>query len=485
MKYISGQDRSQIQIECIDDFVDADSEVRIIDKIVDYMDTELLGFKIGSNDTVGRPMFDPKDMLKLYIYGYFNGIRSSRKLSRQSVINREVIWLINGLQPKYRVIADFRKDNIDALNKVFEHFVVYCLELGLYGKELIAIDGTKIEASASKRKHYSTNKLSKMKEVALSRISEYMHDLERNDSSDDEDGTGFKKEEIENAIKSLQNKIVEYSQLEKELSDSETNEINLTDPDAKTVKFGANQGTDVGYNVQAAVDSKNKLIATFDVINNSTDHGQLYNMSKRAKSIFDVETIESLADKGYFDSGDLKDCEENKIICYVSKPKYQNSTGNPIYFFDKFTYIQQDNTYICPGGQKLFCITKKPGAKERSYENKGACSKCKNKKECTTAKGARRILRRENAEFAELVSKRTNENKAKYSRRQEIIEHVFGTLKRSMNFTHFLLRGFKKVNGEVSLSFFCYNLKRVISILGVRNFLRDMKYKSKKLKVAT
>lgn len=484
MNYILGKDRNQVRIECIDDFVDADSEVRVIDKIVDYMDIELLGFKIGSNDAVGRPMFDPKDMLKLFIYGYFNGIRSSRRLAKQSRINREVIWLINGLQPKYRVIADFRKDNIAALSKVFERFVEYCLELGLYGKELVAVDGTKIEASASKRKHYSTNKLTKMKEIATSKISEYMHDLEINDSSDDEDDKKLKREEIENAIKALDDKIAEYDQLEKELVDCETNEINLTDPDAKTVKFGAHQGTDVGYNVQAAVDSKNKLIAAFDVINNSTDHGQLYNMSEKAKSIFEVETIESLADKGYFDTADLKECEENNIVCYVAKPKFQNSTGNPIYFSDKFKYNPQDNTYTCPEGQELLCITKKSDAKEKVYENKEACSKCPNKKECTTAKGARRIIRKENAAIAELVSTRTNENKAKYSRRQEIVEHVFGTLKRSMNFTHFLLRGFKKVSGEVSIAFFCYNLKRVINILGVGKFLGCLYNANKNIMIA-
>jgi transposase len=155
VNYILGSNRTQIRIECFEDYVGADNEVRIIDKIIDALDIQSLGIKVGNNDIVERPMFDPKDMLKLFVYGYFNGIRSSRKLAKQARINREVIWLINGLHPKYRVIADFRKDNIAALTKVFESFVNYCIELGLYGKELIAVDGTKLEASASKRKHYS------------------------------------------------------------------------------------------------------------------------------------------------------------------------------------------------------------------------------------------------------------------------------------------------------------------------------------------
>lgn len=315
MNYISGEDRTQVRIECPEDYVDADSEVRVIDKIIDVLDIESLGFKIGNNDIIGRPMFNPKDMLKLFVYGYFNGIRSSRKLAKQAKINREVIWLINGLEPKYRVIADFRKDNIDALTKVFESFVQYCIELGLYGKELIAVDGTKLEASASKRKHYSKNKINKMKELAQSKINEYMHDLEVNDSSEDNEEINLKKEEMHNAMQRLECKLQEYAELEKTLEESGINEINFTDPDAKTVKFGAHQGTDVGYNIQAAVDAKNNLITTFEVTNKSEDQGQLYKMSSKAKSIFDVESIESLADKGYFEPSDLKECE--KTILFV------------------------------------------------------------------------------------------------------------------------------------------------------------------------
>ncbi|WP_138205961.1 transposase, partial [Haloimpatiens lingqiaonensis] len=173
MNYIHGDDRKQTKIEIMEDYVDNDSEVRIIDKIIDVMNIESMGFKVGNNDEVGRPKFNPKDLLKLYIYGYFYGVRSSRKLAKQCLINREVIWLIKGIKPKYRVIADFRKENVEALENVFKKFFNYCIELGLYGKELIVIDGTKVEASASKRKNYSLNKLSKMKEITQNKIEEY------------------------------------------------------------------------------------------------------------------------------------------------------------------------------------------------------------------------------------------------------------------------------------------------------------------------
>jgi transposase len=252
MKYIMGKNRTQVQIESIEDYVEADSEVRVIDKVADVLDIESLGFKIGNNDTSGRPMFHTRHMLKLLIYGYFNDIRSSRKLAKQTKINREVIWLINGVEPKYRVIADFRKDNIDSLTKVFESFVDFCIKLGLYGKELVAADGTKLEASASKRKHYSKNKLSKMKEIAKVKITEYLHDLEKNDMTDDKNDIKLEKQKIEKAIKELESKINEYDELEKDLEDQGVNEVNLSDSDAKTVKFEAHQGTDVGYNVQTA-----------------------------------------------------------------------------------------------------------------------------------------------------------------------------------------------------------------------------------------
>ena len=475
MNYIIGEDRTQMKIESIDSYVNENNEVRVIDKIVDVMDIESLGFNIGKNDTAGRPKFNPRDILKLYIYGYFNGIRSSRKLAKQCAINKEVIWLIKGLAPKYRVIADFRKDNSDAFEAVFKSFVNYCIELDLYGKELIAVDGTKLEASASKRKHYSKNKLAKMKELAQSKILEYLHDIDINDNNDAEIiSKDIDKDKIVESIKGLEEKVAYYDDLETTLIKNDTNEINLTDPDAKTVKFGANQGTDVGYNVQSVVDSKNKLIATFEVINNSADQGQLYNMSKKAKDIFNCDTIEVLAYKGYFDNKDFKKCEKEKIISYVSKPRYSTSIGDSRYFLDRFRYVDNKDIYICPEGQTLKCITKKIETKSKKYCNFEACHCCKNKSKCTTASKGRTITRTDMEQFAEIVNNRVKNNQAKYSQRQALVEHPFRTLKRSINFYHLLLRGFSKVRGEISIAFFSYNLKRVINILGVKGILHSL-----------
>lgn len=194
------------------------------------------------------------------------------------------------------------------------------------------------------------------------------------------------------------------------LVENDINELNLTDPDAKTVKFGAHQGTDVGYNVQAVVDSKNKLITTFKVINDSQDQGQLYDMSILAKKVYNVESIEVLADKGYFSEFDLRDCEHHNIVCYVSKPSYNNSTGNSIYFNNKFNYNANDNTYLCPEDQILYCITKKPSVKEKRYANYAACSKCINKEKCTTSKLGRVISRKDSEVYSDIVVKRTKDS---------------------------------------------------------------------------
>lgn len=196
----------------------------------------------------------------------------------------------------------------------------------------------------------------------------------------------------------------------------------------------------------------------------------MYNVSNKVKEKFEVESIEVLADKGYYSLDDLEKCEKNNTFCYVPKPGYCNSTNNNIYFSDKFKFNPQDNTYTCPEGQTLKCITKKVDVVEKKYANYDACAKCPHKTECTTAKIGRVITRQDGQEYGDIVDSRAK-NKDKYNKRQGITEHVFGTIKRTMNFTHSLLRGFEKVTGEVSFAFFSYNLKRVINILGVEKFL--------------
>jgi len=472
VNYVFGKQREQVLVESIEDYVHDDSEVRVMDKLVDSFNLDSLGFLIGKNDETGRPKYNPRDMLKLYIYGYYNGIRSSRKLQKQAIINREVIWLLKGLQPKQRAISDFRKENTTALKQVFEVFVDFCNDIGLYGKTLVAIDGTKIEASASKRRHISKRKLTIMKEKVQAKINEYMKDLETNDRLiDNTENKQLNKVEIEKTIANLKKRLDKYSNQYKDLETKGINEINRTDPDARTVKFGANQGTDLGYNIQTAVDDKYNLIAAFDVINSSADQGQLFNMAAKAKDKLGVEKIEVLADKGYYNLEDIIKCENNGITTYVSNSKNSNSIGDSRYFVDKFKYIKDLDIYICPEGNSLKCMTIKSGATIKRYRNFEACTNCKNKDKCTTAKNGKIVLRGPNEPMAELLRQRLKDEMPKYKKRQNIVEHPFGTIKRTMNFYYLLTRKFKMVRGEVSVAIFTYNLKRVISIIGVKGLM--------------
>lgn len=474
MNYIKGKERDQLRIESIESYVDEDNEVRVIDKIIDYIDIQSLGFTIGKNSVAGRASFNPRDLLKLYVYGYLNGVRSSRKLAKQCLINKEVIWLVKDITPKYRVIADFRKENVVALEHLFNHFVEYCIGLGLYGKTLIAVDGTKLEASASKRKHYSKNKIAKMREIAEDKIKEYLHDLEMADKSEDANQKIIDKDKVKKSIAKLEENLKHYDEIETQMDIAGHTEINFTDNDARTVKFGSHQGTDVGYNVQSAVDSKNKLITAFYVGNISTDHGQLFNMTNKCKEIYNVETLSALADKGYFQISDLYKCEQNGIITYVSKPNYSTQIGDSRYFNNKFKYLKEENLYICPEGQKLYCITIKEDTKTKNYRNSEACANCENKSKCNNAKNGKVLSRDEFSELSDTIIKRVEDNKKLYIQRQCLVEHPFGTLKRNMNFSYLLLRNFEKVIGEISLAFFVYNLKRVMNIIGVKELIKPL-----------
>ncbi|MHB1392571.1 MAG: transposase [Clostridia bacterium] len=255
------------------------------------------------------------------------------------------------------------------------------------------------------------------------------------------------------------------------------NEISTTDPDARLMAVN-NNGVDVCYNVQTVVDSKHKLIVDCDVINNPTDHGQLSEMSIRAKNVFEADNLKALADKGYYNADDLRACEKAGITTYVSKQAFANSTGEIEFYLDKFKYDKERNIYICPAGQELNCIRRKPideNTKALKYKNFKACSKCKYKDKCTKNKDGRVITRSIDQDFLDTVDQRTNENKNLYKTRQMIVEHPFGTVKRSWGLSYFLTRGLESVKTEASLAFLAYNMKRVINIMGIKKMIERLK----------
>lgn len=482
MGYIEGQDRNQITLfpESMDDYISEQSVVRVIDEYIDQLNIEELGFQRAVSPTMGRPPYSPKDMLKLYIYGYLNRIRSSRRLEHEAIRNIEVIWLLKKLTPDFKTIADFRKDNKKALKMVFREFNRLCDEWGLFGKEMVAIDGSKFRASNSKKNNYSPKKLQRHIKHINEKIDKYMEDLDKGDM-DEAHVRQPSAEEIKKRIKELRERKKKYQTYEKQLEERGTNEISATDPDARLM-CNNNNNVDVSYNVQTTVDSAHKLIADFKVTQKPNDLGELGNMALRAKKLFGGKDFEVLADKGYYKAEDLKKCVENGITPYVAKQVYSNGTGDKEFYIDKFRYDKDKNVYICPAGQELtYAKDRKNKGKviAREYRNYPACKSCELKDRCTRGKKGRIISRHIDQDFLDSIDLKTEQNIDKYKQRQMIVEHPFGTIKRSWGAYYFLTRRKISVSAEIALSYLAYNLKRVISILGTKEILRRLREKRK------
>ena len=479
MGYIEGQDRYQINLlpECIDDYISDDNPVRVIDEYIKQLDLEKLGFKRAVPSSTGRPPYNPRDLLKLYLYGYLNQIRSSRRLERETKRNLEVMWLLNKLSPDFKTIADFRKDNKKALKAVFRDFTKLCDEWNLFGKELVAVDSTKFRASNSKRKNYNVKKLDRHIKYIDEKIDSYIKQLEKNDA-DEENVNPLSTEEIQSKIQELKERKKQYEELEKDLQKSGQNEISTTDPDARLMSNGNQNSVYPSYNVQTTVDAEYKLIVDFKVTQNPNDLGELDNMALRAKKLFGGQGFELLADKGYYRAQDLKKCVENGIIPYVSNQTHSNGTGDKNFYSDKFRYDKDKNVYICPLGKELpYYRIRRQNGKIIGYEYRDykVCADCQFKTQCTKNAKGRSIFRHVDQDFLDTINLKTEQNKDKYKLRQMIVEHPFGTIKRGWGADYFLTRRKISVTAEIALSYLSYNFRRVISILGIEEMLKRLR----------
>lgn len=481
MGYIKGEERNQNILfpESFEDYIDDNNPVRIIDEYVEQLDMKQLRFQRAECPDTGRPPYDPKDLLKLYLYGYLNRIRSSRRLEHETIRNIEVIWLLKKLRPDFKTIADFRKDNKKALKAAFRHFVHLCDEWELFGKELIAIDGTKIRACNSKRNNFSAKKLDRHIQHINDKIDTYLQELEDNDTTEEADRK-LSAEEIQKRIEELRNRKQKYETYQNELEQTGKNEISTTDADARLM-CNNNNNVDVSYNVQTTVDAKHKLIADYKITNKPNDLGELDNMALRAKVIFQAKELEVLADKGYYKAEDLKKCVENQITPYVTKQMYSNGTGDRDFYTDRFAYDKERNVYICPAGKELFFarnrITREKGLVGYDYKNYEACQLCQYKERCTKSKKGRSVFRHVDQDFLDTIDLQTELNMDKYKLRQMMIEHVFGTVKRGWEAYYFLTKRKLSVSGEIALSFLAYNFRRALTILGLEEFLKRLREK--------
>lgn len=490
-RYAEGQSREQIQVLSFEEMISEDNPVRVFDAFVNGLDMKKMGFMYAETKETGRKPINPADMCKLYIYGYFNGIRSSRKLERECTRNIELMWLINSKTPHNKTISDFRKNSKKALENMFKEFSMFCDMIGLIGKEMVAIDGSKFRASNSRRRNFTKNKVKKMIDHYDETARRYTDLLEKNDNeeNDNEGILKLTKKELQEKIEDAQKRIEELKIMSEEIEIN--GEISITDKDARHMS-ASNNGTDISHNVQISVDSKNHLVVALDVTSSPADQGQLYNMAKKTAKELEIELnknkeeinveeftgedfkITALADKGYYVYEDLKDCLESGIKPIVPKQKSPNTTGNEKYVIDNFIYDKEKDIYICPEGQILENISKNLESRSHTYKNKLACKKCLFKDQCTKNKDGRKIIRNEKHEIYDIANNIMDNNKNIYKLRQMIVEHVFGTVKRALGYTYFLTRGNESVRAESFMHFFTYNLKRVVNIIGVKDLIEAL-----------
>jgi transposase len=474
----------------IEDYVGPQNPVRAIESFVCALDLAKLGFRHAGRAAAeaGQPPYDPADLLKLYLYGYINQIRSSRRLEREACRNLELIWLLKNLKPGYRTIANFRKANWAALKAANRRFVLLMRELDLIGGTFVAVDGALFHGNASKGSIFTQGKLSKQIAALDKEIEAYGKALEANDAQEakqrsDGPGDGGKGGggDVGDEVKELMARRERAQADLKNLETSDKGQLSKTDPDARLLTKG--DQTIAGYNVQSVVDDKHMLIVASDVVNRN-DTGHLHEMAKAAKEVLDVETLQVAADTAYYNSEDLKACEDGGIKAYVPPQEGNGKLEKEGRFSRKdFSYDANADAYRCPAGELLRPTEGRwkntSGRVEIRYlGRKAICAACPLRAQCLAPKASyRSIARWEHEDVLERHRARMESEEAAKSmrRRSAIVEHPFGTLKCRAGYQHFLVRGFDKVRGEWSLMALCYNFTRVLNILGLDGFTAAVK----------
>jgi transposase len=469
-RFMAGADRGQSTLlpECLDDWVDASNPVRVIDAFVDALDLAKLGFSGVEPAATGRPAYHPSVLLKLYIYGYLNRVQSSRRLEREAGRNLEVMWLLGRLIPDDKVIADFRKDNGLALRKVCAEFVALCRQMGLLAKASVAIDGSKFKAVNNRDRNFTRGKVERRRAQLDESVARYLSQLDTADRHEPSETLTLKTTRLKEKLAKLQDEMQRLAAYETLMLASPDQQISLTDPDSRSMATSGRGSGVVGYNVQVAVDTVHHLIVTHEVTNTGSDRSQLANVAKQAKAVLQAETLEAVADRGYFNGEEILACEQAGITVTLPKPMTSGAKSEGRFGKQDFVYLPDEDVYRCPAGEtlKFYYANEEHGQKMRRYWT-NACKTCAIKDQCTTGK-ERRITRWEHEHVLETVQQRLDEDPQAMRRRRETVEHPFGTLKMRMGATHFLMKTLPKVASEMALSVLAYNLTRVMNIVGIK-----------------
>ena len=468
-RFVEGVAREQSTLfpERLEDWIGDDNPVRVIDVFVDELDLGGLGFDRVDPKATGRPGYHPSVLLKLYIYGYLNRVQSSRRLEREAGRNVEVMWLTGRLVPDHKTIADFRKDNGRAIRKVCARFVALCRRLELFADASVAIDGSKFKAVNARDKNFTRAKMQRRMEQIEESVERYLHQLDSADRQEPGLARTTETARLKDKIAILKEEMERLGKLEARMLATPDQQISLTDPDARSMATSGRGSGMVGYNVQAAVDTKHHLIVAHEVTNQGTDRSQLANIAEQAKAALETDRLDAVTDRGYFNSAEILACDVAGITVTLPKPQTSGNRIKGRFVKRDFRYLAAEDVYLCPAGERLVYhyTNQEKGLILRRYWT-SACQTCALKDKCTTGK-ERRITRWEHEHVLEAVQRRLDEHPEKMRQRRETVEHPFGTIKYWMGYTHFQMKTLKRVGTEMALHVLAYNLKRVMNIMGI------------------
>jgi len=475
-RFIEGEDRQQVTLlpECLDDFIAEDNTVWVVDAFITELDLLALGFDSASPAATGRPSYHPAVMLKVYLYGYLNRIQSSRRLERECQRNVELMWLTGRLAPDFKTIADFRRDNSAGIRNVCRRFVTLCRDLKLFSQAVVAIDGSKFKAVNSRDRNFTKGKIDKRQQQIEESIQRYLVALDTADRTKPVE-LKAKTQRLQDKITQLRQQMRELDTVKEQLQTQPDGQISRTDPDARSMATSGRGSGMVAYNVQVAVDAKHHLIVAHEVTNAGSDRAQLSSMAQGAREAMGRKKLRAIADRGYFSGRQIKACAEAGIDAVLPKPTTSNAKAEGRFDKADFIYIQKDDEYLCPAGQRaVFRMAREENGMMIHRYWSSACPQCAIKSQCTPS-DYRRISRWEHEEVLEAVQRRLDRAPDSMTVRRRTVEHVFGTLKSWMGYTHFLTRRLPNVSAEMGLNVLAYNFKRVLNILGFEAMMKAMR----------
>ena len=470
MGYVRGQSRGQGALfpVVLDDLVPEDHAVRVIDAFVGGLDLAGLGFGKAELAATGRPPYDPADLLRLYLYGYLNQVRSSRRLERECARNVEVMWLLNRLGPDHKTIAEFRRENAVAFKAVCRAFVKFCAEAKLIGGQWVAVDGSKFQAVASKRAVVTKAVLEEQLKAIDRQVHTYLESLDVADAAE-ENGQGADRQAVREALERLRERRADVASTKAILEEMKQTQHVVGEPEAKLMKGG-----EVAYNVQTAVDEKHKLVVHHELTNEPNDERSLLPTALGAKEALGSHTLNVVADAGYSNGEQAQACEEAGITPYVPVQRAINNQDGGIYFDrSQFSYDKSSDSYRCPAGQTLIRKTIQSESRHVLYTTR-ACGACRLKPQCTGAK-QRWVSRHFEEEALERMRERVQKNPQTMALRRETAEHPFANLKhRILGNGRLLMRGLRGGSGEMALAVLAYNFRRALNLLGGQTMMQRL-----------